>query len=160
MRDVSGYARFTKVVLLDAADRPTELFRPGYSIRVRAEYRAFRPLERPVFRFAIASPRHGVTVCTVDSRPGDVPPIVDGAGLVECTFVRPPLRPGHYSVALSILGPDRIALYDALQVAGDFVISAGAPGASADPAGDRGDLLDVAADVRHHAALPRPESRI
>ena len=159
-RGGSGDARFTEVVLLDAADRPTELFRPGDSIRVRAEYRAFRPLERPVFRFAIASPRHGVTVCTVDSRPGDVPPIVDGTGLVECTFVRPPLRPGHYSVALSILGPDRIALYDALQVAADFVISAGASGTAADPDRARGGLIDVAAEVRHHAALPRPESRV
>ena len=151
-RGGSGDARFTRIELLDAGGRPAELFRPGDSIRVRAEYRAFRPLERPVFRFAITSPRHGVTVGAVDSRPGDVPSRVDGPGLVECTFVAPPLRPGHYSVALSIFGPDRIALYDALQVAGDFVISAEPTGPPDDPVAERGDLLDVAAEIRHHAA--------
>src|SRR5688572_4504893 len=98
-RGGSGDARFADVTVLDEAGHPTDLFRPGESIRVRAEYRAFRPIERPVFRFAITSPRHGVTVCAVDSHPGDVPPLVEGAGVVECAFEAPPLRPGLYSIS-------------------------------------------------------------
>ncbi|MBA2446715.1 MAG: ABC transporter ATP-binding protein [Chloroflexi bacterium] len=148
-RGGSGDARFAQVSLLDEAGHPTDLFRPGQSITVRAEYRAFRPLERPVFRFAITSPRHAVTVCAVDSRPEDVPMVVDGSGGVECTFEAPPLRPGHYSLALSILGADRIALYDALAAAGDFVISAGHPGSDAAGAATLGDILEVTTRFRH-----------
>ncbi len=145
-RGGSGDARFSMVVLLDAAGRPAELFKPGEPLRIRAEYRAHRALERPVFRFAIVSPRHGVTVWSVDSRADDVPPTVDGLGLIECTFAAPALRPGHYSVALSILGPDRIALYDAFPSAGDFVVSAGA---GVDEDDDRAGLIQVAGEIRH-----------
>jgi lipopolysaccharide transport system ATP-binding protein len=151
-RGGSGDARFARVSLLDGAGYPTDLFRPGQSITVRAEYRAFRSLERPVFRFAITSPRHAVTVCAVDSRPEDIPPVVDGSGVVECTFEAPPLRPGHYSLALSILGADRIALYDALTAAGDFVVSAGGSAVIGGQASDRGDLVDVPTLIRHEAS--------
>ena len=49
-----------------AAD--SDVFQPGEPIRIRAEYhRTFRPLERPIFRFAIRSPHHGVTIFAVDS---------------------------------------------------------------------------------------------
>jgi lipopolysaccharide transport system ATP-binding protein len=150
-RGGSGDARFAEVTLLDAAGRPTELYRSGEPIRIRAAYRAFRPLERPVFRFAVTSPRHGVTVCAADSTPSDLPPLVEGPGLVDCTLDLPPLRPGHYSVALSILGPGQIALYDSLAVAADFAIAAA--GAGADSA-DRGDLIEARARVRHEAGLP------
>ncbi len=155
-RGGSGDARFAQVRLLDAAGHPVDLFRPGESIRVRADYRAFRPLERPLFRFAITSPIHGVTVCAADSRPEDVPPIVNDAGVVECAFDAPPLRPGHYSVALSILGPDGIALYDSLSPAADFVVSAGAGEAALPGGADRGPLITVPARVRHEAASPAP----
>ena len=144
-RGGSGDARFARVTLLDDASRPVDVFRPGDSICVRAEYRAFRPLERPVFRFAIASPRHGVTVAAVDSRLEDVPPVVEGPGVVECRFDAPPLRPGHYSLALSILGPDRIALYESLAAA-DFVVSAEGLAAADGPGAD---LVVVAAEIRH-----------
>jgi lipopolysaccharide transport system ATP-binding protein len=150
-RGGSGEARFVDVTVLDEAGHPTDLFRPGESIRVRAEYRAFRPIERPIFRFAITSPRHGVTVCAVDSHPGDVPPLVDGAGVVECAFEAPPLRPGLYSLALSILGPDLIHLYDSVGVAGDFVVSAGKTADQGAVGADRGDLIEVSARFSHTA---------
>jgi ABC-type polysaccharide/polyol phosphate transport system ATPase subunit len=147
-RGGSGDARFTAVQLLDAAGRPTDVYEPGQPIRIRAEYRAFRPLERPIFRFAIRAPRQGVTICAADTAGSDVPDRVDGEGVVEATFGPPPLQPGLYSVALSILGPDGIALYDSLGVAGDFMVPA-ADGAGG-PAVDRGDLLRVPARFEHH----------
>jgi lipopolysaccharide transport system ATP-binding protein len=150
-RGGSGDARFADVTLLDEAGHPTDLFRPGESICVRADYRAFRPIERPIFRFAITSPRHGVTVCAVDSHSGDVPPMVDGAGVIECTFEAPPLRPGLYSISLSILGPDLIHLYDSVGVAGDFVVSASKTAAQGAVGADRGDLIEVSARFSHAA---------
>ena len=147
-RGGSGDARFTSVELLDAAGRPTDVVQPGEPIRVRAEYRAFRPLERPIFRFAIRAPHHGVTIFAADSSGSDVPDVVEGAGVVEATFEAPPLQPGLYSVALSILGPDGIALYDSLGVAGDFMVPASAGGGGF--VVDRGDLLRVPAHFEHH----------
>jgi ABC-type polysaccharide/polyol phosphate transport system ATPase subunit len=151
-RGGSGDARFTTVELLDPSGRQTDVFQPGEPIRIRAEYRTFRPLERPIFRFAIRAPRHGVTICAADTHASDVPDLVDGEGVVEATFEAPPLQPGLYSVALSILGPDGLALYDSLGVAGDFMVPAtgGANGSVV----DRDDLLHVPARFEHHAGQP------
>jgi ABC-type polysaccharide/polyol phosphate transport system ATPase subunit len=148
-RGGSGDIRFTTVQLLDTTGRQTDVFQPGEPIRVRAGYRAFRPLERPIFRFALTSPQHGVTICATDSHAEDVPDLVDGEGVVTCTFEAPPLQPGLYSVSLSIMGPDGLALYDSLGVAGDFVVPA--TGGRNGFVVDRGDLLALPARIEHRA---------
>jgi lipopolysaccharide transport system ATP-binding protein len=156
-RGGSGDARFTTVELQDPAGRLTDVFQAGEPIRIRAEYRAFRPLERPRFRFAIRAPQHGVTICAADTDTSDVPDLVEGDGVVEATFEAPPLQPGLYSVALSILGPDGIALYDSLGVAGDFMVPAS--GGTGGFVVDRGDLLRVPARFEHHAGQPSNVAR-
>jgi energy-coupling factor transporter ATP-binding protein EcfA2 len=155
-RGGSGDARFTAVQLLDQTGRRTDVFQPGEPIRIRAEYRAFRPLERPIFRFAIRAPRHGVTICAADTHASDVPDLVEGDGIVEATFEAPPLQPGLYSVALEIRGPDGIALYDLMGVAGDFTVPA--TGGSNGFVVDRDDLLRIPARFLHHAATPPDRS--
>jgi len=156
-RGGSGDVRYTTVQLLDAAGRQTDAFQPGEPIRIRVEYRAFRPLERPIFRFALTSPQHGVTICAADSHAGEIPDLVDGDGVVSCTFEAPPLQPGLYSVSLSIMGPDGLALYDSLGVAGDFVIPA--TGGRNGFVVDRGDLLRLPARIEHHAGPPTDDLR-
>ena len=148
-RGGSGDARYGAVQLLDAAGRETDVFQPGEPIRIRAAYHARRPLERPIFRFAIRAPLHGVTICAADSRPGDVPDSVEADGVVEATFEAPPFQPGKYSVALSIWGPDGLALYDDMGLARDFVVPA--TGSSDSFVVDRDDLLYVPAQFSHHA---------
>jgi lipopolysaccharide transport system ATP-binding protein len=155
-RGGSGDARFGEVELLDAGGARRDLFRPGESLRIRATYRAFKPLERPVFRFAIRAPSHGVTVCAIDSAEA-IPATVSDDGVVECEIESLPLRPGHYSMALSILGPDRIALYDHLGIAHDFVVSHG--GLEEAAGGGVDDLIAVAGRVRHLAPAAMIESR-
>jgi ABC-type polysaccharide/polyol phosphate transport system ATPase subunit len=149
-RGGSGDARFDsqRVQLLDPTGRQTDTFQPGEPIRIRAEYRTVRPLERPIFRFEIRAPRHGVTICAADTHASDVPDVVNGEGIIEATFEAPPLQPGLYSVALSILGPDGIALYDSLGVAGDFTVPAS--GGSNGFVVDRGDLLNIPARFEYH----------
>jgi ABC-2 type transport system ATP-binding protein len=151
-RGGSGDARFTTVQLLDAAGRETDVFQPGEPIRVRAGYRTFRPLERPIFQFAIRAPRHGVTIFAAETSPSDVPDTLDGEGAVEALFEAPRMQPGLYSVFLSILGPDGIALYDSLGVAADFMVPA--TGSNNSFRGDRDDLLQVPARFEHHAGQP------
>src|SRR3954452_23112836 len=153
-RGGSRDARFTTVQLLDAAGRQTDVFQPGEPIRIRAEYRTFRPLERPIFRFMLRSPQHGITICAVDSTASDVPDEVEGEGVVSCTFEAPPLQPGLYSVALAIMGPDGLALYDSLGVAADFTVPA--TGGRNGFVVDRGDLLHVPARVEHHVTFTHP----
>jgi hypothetical protein len=151
-RGGSGDARYGKVQLLDPSGRETEVFQPGEPIRIRAAYRAHRPLERPIFRFAIRAPLHGVTLCAADTRPTDVPDVVEGDGIIEATFEGVPLQPGRYSVALSILGPDGIALYDAHSLAGELMVPA--TGNRDGYVVDRDDLLYVPARFAHHASGP------
>jgi hypothetical protein len=55
-------------------------------------------------------------------------------------------------VALSILGPDGIALYDSLGVAGDFMVPATSGGNGF--VVDRGDLVRVPARFEHHDGQP------
>jgi ABC-type multidrug transport system ATPase subunit len=152
-RGGSGDARFTTVQLLDASGRETDVFQPGEPIRVRAGYHTFRPLERPIFQFAIRAPRHGVTIFAAETGPSDVPDTLDADGTVEALFEAPRMQPGLYSVALSILGPDGIALYDSLGVAADFVVPA--TGSSNGFGGDRDDLLQVPARFEHHTGQPK-----
>jgi ABC-type polysaccharide/polyol phosphate transport system ATPase subunit len=152
-RGGSGDARFTSVELLDPTGQPTDVFRPGEPIRVRATYRTFRPLERPIFRFAIRAPRQGVTICAADTCQNDIPDLIEGEGVVDATFEPPPLQPGLYSVALSIWGPDGLAQYDALGVAGDFMVPA-LGGVGSGFAVDRDDLLRIPARFEHHAGPP------
>ncbi|MGE3272494.1 MAG: ABC transporter ATP-binding protein [Chloroflexota bacterium] len=155
-RGGSGDARYTNVQLLDADGRVTDVFPPGEPIRIRAAYKTFRPLERPIFRFAIRAPRHGVTIFAADTHASDVPDTVDGEGVVEAVFEGAPLQPGLYSAALSILGPDGITPYDSLGVAGDFMVPV-TPGANGYVV-DRDDLVRVAARFAHHAAQPQGQA--
>jgi ABC-type polysaccharide/polyol phosphate transport system ATPase subunit len=149
-RGGSGDALFDapRVQLLDASGRETDEFQPGEPIRVRAPYRTFRPLERPIFRFEVRAPHHGVTVFAADTHGSDIPDTVDGEGVVEAVFDAPPLQPGLYSVALSIRGPDGIALYDSLGMARDFMVPVTA--GSKEYVVDRDDLVRVQAHVAHH----------
>jgi ABC-type polysaccharide/polyol phosphate transport system ATPase subunit len=153
-RGGSGDVRFTSAQILGPDGHPADVFQPGEPIRIRAEYRANRRLERPIFRFAIRAPRHGVTICAADSHASDVPDMIEGDGVIEATFDSPPLQPGLYSVALSILGPDGIALYDSLGVAGDFTVPA--TGGSNGFVVDRDDLLRIPARFEHHVAQRAP----
>lgn len=148
IRGGSGDARFTQVELLNGDGQPTDVFGTGDRIRIRAHYHAFRELESPIFRFAVTAPRAGVTICAADSTTADVPARVTGDGTIECDMIVPPLRPGHYSTALTILGADQIALYDHLAVARDFVISAATNGEAPTEA-TRDDLIQVPASIRH-----------
>jgi lipopolysaccharide transport system ATP-binding protein len=149
-RGGSGDALFDapSVQLLDAAGQETDVFQPGEPIHVRAPYITARPLERPIFRVEIRAPRHGVTVFAADTRESDVPDTVNGEGVIDAVFDAPPLQPGLYSVALSIRGPDGIALYDSLGMARDFMVPVTA--GSKEYVVDRDDLVRAPAHFAHH----------
>jgi hypothetical protein len=63
-------------------------------------------------------------IAIADSQAADLPEWLEGAGQVECRFHGLPLRPGTYTLQLSITGSDLHALYDLHSVGHDFVVSA------------------------------------
>jgi lipopolysaccharide transport system ATP-binding protein len=160
MRGGSGEIRFTEVRLLDRHDRPAELLTSGEPLRVRARYIAHRRIRRPVFRFALASPLHGVVVGIADSQAADLPAWLEGPGEIECVFHALPLRPGTYTVQLSITGSDLHAVYDLYTVGNDFAVSADGQDASTGYTPGQNDLVYLPFDVtleapdRANACLP------
>jgi ABC-2 type transport system ATP-binding protein len=147
MRGGSGEIRFTEVRLLDHRNRPAEVLTSGELLRVRARYIAHRRIRCPVFRFGLASPLHGVVVGIADSRAADLPEWLEGPGEIECVFHALPLRPGTYTVQLSITGSDLHAVYDLYTVGNDFVISADGQDASTGYTPGQNDLVYLPFDV-------------
>jgi ABC-type polysaccharide/polyol phosphate transport system ATPase subunit len=147
MRGGSGEIRFTDVRLLDRLGRPAELLTSGESLRVRARYMAHRRVRRPVFRFAVASPLQGVVVAIADSQGGQLPEWLEGAGEIECSFSSLPLRPGTYTVQLSITGSDLHAVYDLYSMGKDFVVSADGQDASTGYTPGQNDLVHLPFEV-------------
>jgi ABC-type polysaccharide/polyol phosphate transport system ATPase subunit len=143
MRGGSGEIRFTDVRVLDGDGRRVELLASGEPLRVRASFFAHRRVERPVFRFAIASPLHGVVIAIADSQVAELPSWFEGPGEIECAFEAVPLRPGPYTVQLSITGSDLHAIYDLYSVGNDFVVSADGQDASTAYTPGQNDLVHL-----------------
>jgi ABC-type polysaccharide/polyol phosphate transport system ATPase subunit len=152
MRGGSGEVRFTEVRLLDDQERTASLLASGDALRVRARYLAHERVRRPVFRFALVSPLHGVVIAIADSQGAELPEWVDGPGEIECFFPSLPLRPGTYTVQLSISGSDLHSIYDLYSVGNDFVVSADSQGASTGYVAGQNDLVHLANHVTLHAA--------
>jgi lipopolysaccharide transport system ATP-binding protein len=152
MRGGSGEVRFTDVSLLDWGGNAAELLTSGEPLTVRARYVAHRRVRRPVFRFAVASPLHGVVVAIADSRMAEIPEWLEGPGEIECSFRSLPLRPGTYTLQLSITGGDLYSVYDLYSVGNDFVISADGQDASTGYTPGQNDLVHLDFDVTLRAS--------
>jgi hypothetical protein len=151
MRGGSGQVRYTSVEILDDHGRSREVFSLGEPIRVRASYDVLEPVDRPLFRFGLTSPAHGVTVSMADSHGADVPARVEGPGQVECRFAALPLRPGQYSVQLFITGSELAGLYDALTLGESFVVSAADVGVDHGYTAGQSDLVHIPFEVTHRS---------
>jgi lipopolysaccharide transport system ATP-binding protein len=151
MRGGSGELRFTDVELLDDLGNRRSVFSLGEPIRIRARYEALQAVDRPLFRVAITSPTHGVTVCIADSQSADVPDRVDEPGEIECRFDALPLRPGQYSVQLFITGSELAGLYDALTLGESFVVSAANVSGEHGFAAGQTDLVHIPFQLTHRA---------
>ncbi|MFN0071856.1 MAG: ABC transporter ATP-binding protein [Chloroflexota bacterium] len=151
MRGGSGELRYASVALLDDQGNPRSIFSLGEPLRIRARYDVFKPVDRPLFRIAITSPTHGVTVCIADSQTADVPDRVDETGEIECRFDALPLRPGQYSVQLFITGSELAGLYDALTLGETFIVSAANVSAEHGFAAGQSDLVHIPFEISHRA---------
>lgn len=155
LRGGSGELRYSSVEILDSDGQQRSIYGLGESIQIRAAYDVLQPVDKPLFRIAITSPTHGVTVCIADSQLADVPDRVSEPGIVECRFDALPLRPGQYTVQLFITGSEIAGLYDALTLGETFVVSAVNVGSDLGFAAGQSDLVHIPFEVTHRAgAVP------
>jgi ABC-type polysaccharide/polyol phosphate transport system ATPase subunit len=150
-RGGTGEIRYTAVDLVDEAGRATTMIAPGDTLVVRAAYRAERRLARPVFQVAIVDVDSGIVITTAGSTLVDVPPEVDGAGVVECRFARLPLRPRQYVLRLSITDAHQLASYDVVSAGPRFAVMS--DGRGVDGLADEQDgLVSLPYEFVHHGA--------
>jgi homopolymeric O-antigen transport system ATP-binding protein len=149
-RGGTGEIRYVSVDLTDAAGQATTMIAPNETLCVRAAYRTERPVERPVFQIAIIDVDTGLVITTATSSRADVPPCLDGEGVVECSFNRLPLRPRQYVVRLSISDHHQLASYDVVTAGPRFAVTS--LGLGVDQLADEDGLVSVPYAFAHHAA--------
>jgi len=101
-RPGSGEVRFTRVEILDDKDSQVEEINIGDPLRIRAHFHCGAPIPAPRFAVAIKDVRRNILVATSDSQSADLPEVVQGDGVIDCTFESVPLRPGAYGLYLEI----------------------------------------------------------
>jgi len=132
-RGGTGELRFTDVQIVDASGRATALVRDGGPLTVRAAYDAGVRVAAPVFQVAIVDVDTGLVVATAVSSPADVPPVVEGPGVLECIFDPFPLRRRQYVLRMTITDSYQLVSYDVVTAGPRFAVTGGGPG---DRAGD------------------------
>ncbi|MCA1711300.1 MAG: ABC transporter ATP-binding protein [Actinobacteria bacterium] len=123
----SGEVQVDRVELLDADDRPRTSVRTGDPVTLRIHYAASRPVERPVFGFAVES-LDGAYIWAHNSRDGDVEvPLIEGRGHVDLEVARLMLQPGVFNLAAAITAHDGAHVYDHVKQALRFDVGFGQP---------------------------------
>jgi ABC-type polysaccharide/polyol phosphate transport system ATPase subunit len=150
-RGGTGEIRYVSVTLADAVGSPTTAIGSGETLRVRAAYRAERPIVQPVFHVAVIDVDTGLVVTTATSAAADVPSSVEGEGVVECRFDRLPLRPRQYVLRLSISDPHQLASYDVVTAGPRFAVVG--RGLGTDQLSDEDGLVTVPYAFVHHQAV-------
>jgi lipopolysaccharide transport system ATP-binding protein len=88
-----------KVVLKDGQGNPKSNFHPGDDICIEIHYHAEHPLKKPYFWLGISGP-YGLILGGNMMFDGHRPDVLEGKGVLACTFRQVPLLPQFYSITL------------------------------------------------------------
>ncbi|MEM1333368.1 MAG: ABC transporter ATP-binding protein [Actinomycetota bacterium] len=99
--------------------------RTGDDVTVRLHWHADEPVKRPVFIVKLASNVGVEVTAPANTDAGVVLDEARGEGVAEVRFPRFDLMPGSYVVHTEVTGPGRTLVYDHLQDALSFEVSAG-----------------------------------
>jgi hypothetical protein len=94
-----------EVKLLDQAGNTFETIAGGTGIKVEIHYKTTRPIIAPTFKLYLTSQqKYRLTGSDFNGTNGNGrPKILNGAGVISCTFETTPARPGTYHFNLDIL---------------------------------------------------------
>jgi len=134
-RGGTGEVRYTEVEIVDRSGRPTAIVPDGGPLTVRASYEASAPVAGPVFHVTIVDVDTGLAVATATSSRIDVPPVVEGRGVLECVFEPLLLRRRQYVVRMTITDAQQLMSYDVINAGPRFAVARG--GGSAAVAGSQ-----------------------
>ena len=123
----TGEIRYTSTAWVDGSGSETSIVHPGGGLTLHASYRTHEPVRGPVFQISIVDVDTGFVVSTVSSTPGGRA-LVDGEGVIRCTFPELPLRRRQYVARLAILDEHRAVAYDHIAAGPRFVVAGSADG--------------------------------
>jgi ABC-type polysaccharide/polyol phosphate transport system ATPase subunit len=123
-RGGTGEIRLTQVDIVDSSGRPADRIVEGSPLVVRAGYEATERVPAPVFQIAIVDVDTGMVVASATSSAGDVPPIVDGHGVVDCVFESLPLRRRQFVLRMTITDSHQLVSYDVVTAGPRFAVVA------------------------------------
>jgi ABC-type polysaccharide/polyol phosphate transport system ATPase subunit len=152
-RGGTGEIRYTAIDVVDGNGRPIHVVREGDPLIVRAAYDATVPIASPVFQIAIVDVDTGVVVATATSSSGHGPRMLDGAGIVDCTFASLPLRARQYVLRLTITDALQLVSYDAVTAGPRFAVVA-ADGAGGQSGEDADGIVTLPYRFEHHVRVP------
>ncbi len=102
----------TRVELLDARERPREVFETGERLTIRMHYRAHQRIDEPVFGLALYH-RNGLQINGPNTRFGGCPiPAVTGMGHVDYVVDELPLLAGEYLLTAAVYDSAMLHAYD------------------------------------------------
>ena len=123
----TGEIRYTATTWVDGSGPEISIVPPGGGLTLRARYQTHEPVRGPVFQISIVDVDTGFVVSTVSSTPGRLA-VVDGEGVIRCTFPELPLRRRHYVARLAIFDEHRSVAYDHLIAGPRFIVAGSADG--------------------------------
>ncbi|MEL6893703.1 MAG: ABC transporter ATP-binding protein, partial [Actinomycetota bacterium] len=122
IRRGDGPVRVTDVEIAAAHGGPV---RTGDDVTVRLRWQSDEAVRRPVFVVKIASSVGVEVTAPANTDGGTVIDEASGSGTVDVHFPRFDLLPGSYVLHTEVTGPGRTIVYDHLQDAAQFEVSAG-----------------------------------
>jgi hypothetical protein len=101
-----GDLSIREVIVRDEAGRPVKAVQPGQPLTVEIRYVTRLPIKRPYIWLAIAG--HTGTLFSANMLlDGDRPEVLDGQGVLRCTFEALPLMPQqHYTISMGVFESD------------------------------------------------------
>jgi lipopolysaccharide transport system ATP-binding protein len=97
------------VKILDQEGQPFETIAGGTGVKVEIHYDVKRPIVNPTFKLYLSSQRYRLTGSNFDGSNGHGRPVIlNGQGVISCTYETSPTRPGPYHFNLDILEENRL----------------------------------------------------
>jgi len=128
LEPMDGHLKITRVSFADRDGIERETFLPGEDVVVNISYSVAHQIDRPHFCLVVMSSQGELSLFQASMlADGNVPPSIQGEGVVKCRFKSVPLKPRAYHVWGEVYAADRARLLVEWRRLGAFRIAGGLP---------------------------------